>query len=168
MKASLDPRRLLVHPLICGALVCGALLGGGGTALARDIAVVVHPEVPVDNLSFAELRKIMLGDRQFWPSGQKVTLVVAEPVDPGRTLLLEKVYKMSEPAFRQYWIAKVFRGEVTEGPKVVLSSEGIQELVTVMEGAIAFMDFDDVPAGLKVLKIDGKAPGEAGYPLQLE
>jgi hypothetical protein len=125
MKASLDSRRWLF-----ALLVCVALLGGGGTALARDIAVVVHPDVPVDNLSFAELRKIMLGDRQFWPSGQKVTLIVAEPVDPGRTLLLEKVYKMSEPAFRQYWIAKVFRGEVTEGPKVVLSSEGIQELVT--------------------------------------
>ena len=33
---------------------------GGG-----DIAVVVRPDVPVDNLSFAEVRRLMLGDRQY-------------------------------------------------------------------------------------------------------
>jgi len=69
-------------------------------AAAGDIAVIVHRDVPVDDLTFAELRKIMLGDRQFWASGQKVTLIVAEPVDSGRSVLLERVYKMSEQQFR--------------------------------------------------------------------
>jgi ABC-type phosphate transport system substrate-binding protein len=130
-----------------------------------DIAVIVHPDVTVDDLSFADLRKIMLGDRQFWASGQKITLIVAEPVDTGRSVLLERVYNMSEQQFRQFWIARVFRGEATEGPKVVISSEGVMEMVSVLAGSIAFVDFDDVPSGVKALKIDGKLPGEEEYAL---
>jgi hypothetical protein len=32
-----------------------------------------------------------------------------------------------------------------------------------LEGAIAVVSVEDVPEGLKVLRIDGKLPGEAGY-----
>lgn len=134
-------------------------------ALAGDIAVIVHPEVAVDDVTFAELRKIMLGDRQFWASGQKVTLIVAEPVDSGRSVLLERVYKMSEQQFRQFWIARVFRGEVSDDPKVVISSEGVIEMVSVLVGSIAFVDNDDIPAGVKILRIDGLLPGDEGYSL---
>ena len=132
---------------------------------AADVAVIVHPDVTVDELAFGELRKIMLGDRQFWPSGQKITLVIAEPVDPGRSVLLEKVYKMSEQQYRQYWIGRVFRGEVAEDPKVVISSEGVIEMVSVLAGSIAFVDSSDVPSGVKVLRIDGLKPGDDGYSL---
>jgi ABC-type phosphate transport system substrate-binding protein len=149
-----------------GLLIQSALLLVCLTApAAADIAVIVHPDVTVDDLSFADLRKIMLGDRQFWASGQKITLIVAEPVDTGRSVLLERVYNKSEQQFRQFWIARVFRGEATEGPKVVISSEGVMEMVSVLAGSIAFVDFDDVPSGVKALKIDGKLPGEAEYAL---
>lgn len=153
--------------LMCGLAFHAALvfLCGARPALAGDIAVIVHPEVTADDVTFAELRKIMLGDRQFWSSGQKVTLIVAEPVDPGRSVLLERVYKMSEQQFRQFWVARVFRGEVAEGPKVVISSEGVIEMVSVLAGSIAFVDSDDVPSGVKVLRIDGLLPGDADYAL---
>jgi len=48
---------------------------------------------------------------------------------------------------------------------VVLSSEGAIEMIGVLEGAVAFVDFDDVPSGFKVLTIDGLLPGEPEYPL---
>ena len=32
--------------------------------------------------------------------------------------------------------------------------------------AVAFVDAAEVPKGLKVLSIDGKLPGQAGYPLR--
>lgn len=143
-------------------------LGLVGTLRASDIAVIVHSDVEVQDLSFAELRKIMLGDRQFWPSGQKITLIVAEPVDAGRSVLLDKVYNMSEQQYRQYWIARVFRGEVAEDPKVVISSEGVIEMVGVLSGSIAFVDFDDVPSGVRTLSVDGIRPGEAGYALKVD
>ena len=143
-----------------------ALLLGAAATRAGDIAVVVNPSVKLDELSFADLRKILLGDRQFWSPGQQVTLIVRAPVAAERTAMLQKVYQMSEEQFRRYWVAKVFRAEATSGPKVVISNEKSVELVGVMKGAIALVNAADVPEGLKVLKIDGVKPGEKGYPLK--
>jgi hypothetical protein len=126
----------------------------------------VHPDVQVENLSFTDLRRVLLGDRQFWPSGQPVTLIVRAPVAAERTLLLKKVYAMTESQFRQYWIAKVFRAEATAGPRIVVSNNELVELVGVLPGAIALVDADDIPAGLKILKVDGRRPGEKDYVLK--
>lgn len=149
-----------------GALALVAVLAAAVPAAAGDIAVVVHPDVKVDALTFSELRKILLGDRQFWPSGQPVTLIVRAPVAAERTLLLEKVYEMTEAQFRQYWIAKVFRAEATSGPRVVLSNNESVELIGVLPGAVALVSADDVPAGVKILRIDGHKPGDRPYPLR--
>ena len=126
----------------------------------------MHPDVQVENLSFTDLRRVLLGDRQFWPSGQPVTLIVRAPVAAERTLLLKKVYAMTESQFRQYWIAKVFRAEATAGPRIVVSNNELVELVGVLPGAIALVDADDIPAGLKILKVDGRRPGEKDYVLK--
>ena len=157
-------RRYFVSCFLTVALAASVVL----PASAGDIAVIVHPDVDVEGLSFAELRKTMLGDRQFWPSGERITLIVAEPVDPGRSVLLQKVYNMSEQQFRQYWIARVFRGEVAKDPKVVISSEGVIEMVSVLEGSIALVDSDDVTSGVNVLSIEGLRPGDPEYPLRSE
>ena len=147
--------------LAAAALVLGLL--GQTPVVGGPLAVVVNPSVKVDELSFSEFRKIMLGDRQFWSSGQPVTLIVRGPVAKERTAILEQVYRMSEAQFRQYWVAKVFRAEVTSGPRVVLSNDEAIDLVSVLEGAVAVVDHDDVPEGLKVLKINGRLPGDPDY-----
>ena len=141
------------------------LLACGQAALAGAVAIVVNPSVSVDDLSFTELRRIMLAERQFWSTGQPITVIVRAPVALERTVLLERVYRMSEARYREYWVAKVFRGEAGNGPRVVLSGEEALDLVSVIAGAIAAVDADDVPEGLKVLKIDGRLPAEEGYPL---
>src|SRR5262245_37908207 len=69
-----------------------------------DIAVVVNAEVNVDNLSLADLRRILLGDREFWPSGQRVTLLIRAPVARERDVAVQQVCKMSEADFRRHWI----------------------------------------------------------------
>ncbi len=134
---------------------------GGG-----DVAVVVHPSVPVNDLSFAEVRKVLLGDRQFWSSSLRVTLLIRAPVARERDVVLKNVYQMTEAQFRQYWIAKVFRAEAASGPKIVYSNEEATEVATTIPGSIAFVDASRVPKGLKVLKIDGRLPGENGYRLR--
>ena len=97
-------------------------------AAEGDIAIVVRPDVPIDNLTFAELRKLMLGDRQFWTSNLRVTLLVRAPGAREREVVLKTIYQMSEAQFRQYWIAKVFRAEAAAGPRVVYSNEMATEL----------------------------------------
>jgi ABC-type phosphate transport system substrate-binding protein len=132
---------------------------------AADIAVVVNPGVPVDDLSFAEMRKVLLGDRQFWSPNLKVTLLIRAPVARERDTVLKTVYQMTEAQFRQYWIGKVFRAEAAGGPKIIYSNEEATQLAASLPGSIAFVDAGQVPKGLKTLKIDGKLPGEAGYRL---
>jgi len=135
-------------------------------AAAGDVAVVVRPDTPVDNLSFAEARKLFMGDRQYWSSGLRVTILIRAPVTRERSVILKTIYGMTEAQFRQYWISKVFRLEASTGPKIVYSQDMEAELVSVVPGAVASMDSTLVPKGLKVLRIDGLLPGEKGYRLR--
>jgi len=147
-------------------LLSAAYLALPPFATATDIAIVVRPDVPVDNLTFSELRKLLLGDRQFWASNFRVTLLMRAPGARERDVVLKTIYQMSEAQFRQYWIAKVFRAEAAAGPRIVYSNEMAAELAAALPGAVAFVDVSQVPKDLKVLKIDGHLPGDRGYPLR--
>ena len=150
---------------LLAAAAFGSITGSAKGA-GPDIAIVVRPDVPVDDLTFAELRRLMLGDRQYWTSNLRVTLLVRAPGAHEREVVLRTIYQMSEAQFRQYWIAKVFRNEAASGPRVVYSNEMAAELTSAIPGAVAFVEADKAPKGLKVLKVNGKLPGEGGYPLR--
>ena len=150
---------LMFRALIIVASSTPAVVAG------EDIAIVAHPSVPVDNLTFAEVRKLLLGDRQFWTGSMRVTLLIRAPVAHERDVMLKKIYEMDEAQFRQYWIGKVFRAETATGPKIVYSNDMAASLVLNIPGSVAFVASSQIPKGLKVLKIDGKLPGEKGYPL---
>src|SRR5437763_13491523 len=152
-------RMLLAAAAALGSARC---FGAGGS----DIAIVVRPDVPVDNLTFSELRRVLLGDRQFWSSNVRVTLLVRAPGAREREVVLKTIYQMSEAQFRQYWIAKVFRAEAAAGPRVVYSNEMAAELTSAVPGAVAFVEATQVPKGLKIVKINGKLPGDKEYPLR--
>src|SRR3977135_2015324 len=134
------------------AIVLSILLCGNLCAASADVAIIVRPDVPLDNLSFSEVRKLFLGDRQFWNSNLRVTLLIRAPVARERDIVLKTLYQMSEAQFRQYWISKVFRAEAATGPKIVYSQEMAAELVAAIPGAVAFVDSAQIPKGLKVLK----------------
>ena len=131
-----------------------------------DIAVVVNTGVPVENLTTAELRRILLGDREFWASGMRVTLLIRAPVARERDAAVKSVCLMTEAQFRQHWIGKVFRAETPSGPKIVYSTEMALEQVSRVQGSITFVDASLAGKGAKVLKIEGRLPGQAGYPVR--
>ena len=39
-----------------------------------------------------------------------------------------------------------------------------KEAVTIYAGAVALVNLQDVKPGMKVVRVDGHTPGEAGYP----
>jgi ABC-type phosphate transport system substrate-binding protein len=132
-----------------------------------DLAIVVNPATPVSSLSFAELRQVFLGDRQYWTKDVPVVLLMRAPTSAERDAVLNVIYQMKEPQFKQYWIAKIFRAELSSPPKIVYSNESTISLVSAIPGAIAFLAASDVKPGLKVIRIDDRLPGEAGYRLHL-
>jgi hypothetical protein len=153
------------------ALLVGAIaLSIGGSArpalpAGESMVVIVNPETPVENLSFAEVRRVFLGERQYWNAETPVVLIVRAPVAPERKVVLEQIYKMTESQFKQYWIARIFRAEATSTPKMVYSNQTINELVANIRGAISLVRAEDATPGVRKIKIDGLLPGEANYPL---
>ena len=136
------------------------------TPMVEAVAIVVHPQVPIDDLSFAELRSIFLAERQYWQDRSRITRLVRAAIAPERDLILTEIYGMSEDRYRQYWIGRMFRSEVASGPKIVFSTDMLRDLVTVIPGSIGFVPLSDVGPGLKIVRIDGMLPGEEGYPLK--
>ena len=133
-------------------------------AQTGDIAIVVNDHNPVTNLSRIELRRICAGEKHTWPGGMPIKLFVRAPGARERTALL-KLLDMTESEYKKYWTAQVFRGEAQAEPLALFSNGMQKEAVTAFPGTVVFMDMKDVKPGMKVVKVDGHMPGEAGYPL---
>jgi hypothetical protein len=161
MYKQMNPVKLLLLIVVLLSLLPLAL----HAAAPADIAVVVSREVPLDNISFVELRKLLLGDRQFWSSNIRVTLLIRAPMAHERDVVLKNILQMSEAQFRQYWIGKVFRAESSSAPKTVYTNEMAAGLINAIPGSMAFIESTQVPKDMKVLRIDGLQPGDKGYPL---
>src|SRR5690349_7971885 len=91
---------VLRRPVIVLIAVVALLPLFAATPAGGDIAVVVRPDTPADNLSFNDIRKLLLGERQFWNSSLRVTLLIRAPSAHERDVVLKTIYRMSETQFR--------------------------------------------------------------------
>jgi len=157
---------------VCGLVACAIALIVASPAYSDElggsipIAIVVHKDTQVEELSLANLRSVFRADQQFWADRTRITLLVRAPQSDERDFVLDRIYEMSEGQYRQYWIAKMFRAEVPRGPKTVVSSETALGLVVAIPGSISFIRADEVTDKVKVVRIDGALPSDVGYPLQ--
>jgi len=161
-----DARRLIGLASALLFCLCAAQPVESQAPAVHEVAVAVHPDVPIDNLTLAELRHLALGDREFWPGSVRVTLIIRAPINHERDVVLKTICQVTEAQFRQHWIAKVFRADTALAPKIVYSTEMAIDMVNRVPGAITFIDAADVSNRLKVVKVDGRRPGENGYPLR--
>jgi hypothetical protein len=133
-------------------------------AQTGDVAVVVNQNNPIKNLSSAELRKIFAGEKRSWSGRLPIKLFVRAPGARERTVLM-KLLDMSESQYKQYWTVQMFRGEAQAEP-IALFSNGMQkEAIGEYPGAVALVNARDVKPGMKVVRVEGRMPGETGYPL---
>ena len=167
-QRTLINRRIRHSLLVVCAMVC--VLPGTAqpeeTIAQTGLAIVVHKDTEIDNLSMSELRNIFLANQQFWSNRKRIILLVRAPQSDERDYVLNRIYRMDEPQFRQYWIAKMFRAEVPRGPKIVFSSGMALDLVVAIPGSISFMRADEVTDEVKVMRVNGKLPSDEGYPLK--
>jgi phosphate transport system substrate-binding protein len=132
---------------------------------SEQFAVIVHPSTATDDLSLTQLRRVFLGQQQFWPGGSRVVLFVHPAGTAEGAVELRHLYQMSENDFKRYWIAKTFRDDVTTGPKLVSSTQMAKRLTASIPGAIAVIPTSAVDSTVKVLSIDRRRPGADDYPL---
>jgi len=139
--------------------------GAPGALTAKALAVIVNPRNPTTNVSFNELRSYLKLERGFWPDKTRCELLLRPSNSLEMEILFAKVYRMSSDELRKYWVGKVFRGEISAKPSVVPTVASACSRVQKILGALTVMLADEVPEGVRVLTIDGKKPGDEGYPL---
>ena len=147
------------------ALLTGNSLASEGS-INSPLAVIVANELEVDDLSYDDLQKILLGEKRTWAPRKPIIILLQPPLTSQRNYLIGRHMGMTEPQFKQYWISKLFRGEIASGPKVIVSTEMAINLVTKIPGSMAFLEYDDVPESVKVLSIDRLLPDHPDYQLK--
>jgi len=129
--------------------------------IATDvIAIVVHPDNPVQNLTLEQLRGIYMGDITNWQEvggpDQPIVPVAREKSSGTRGAFDELVLEKQEPA------AANLRTAVTAGD--------VAALVSKDASAIGYLGFGNMEPSVKAIQINGVAPSEAAaaqktYPL---
>jgi hypothetical protein len=151
---------------LASAGVAAVQLCGQDLKHTTDIAVVVNTENNLGDIKLSMLRKIILGDQTTWGNHVSINLIVRQEGTPEQDTMLRALAQMNQAQFRQFWVAKVFRGEAASEPLTVPSSWLASEFVATHRGAMAFVRGTDLREDLKVLKVDGLLPGAAGYALR--
>jgi ABC-type phosphate transport system substrate-binding protein len=135
---------------------------------AGDVAIVVHPSNAHQDLSLADLARLFRLDQPRWKSGEKVDLVLQVGISAKQDVILNRVFHMKADELQAFWLGKVFRGELAAPPRAFASDVSVKQYVAANPRAIGYIDAALVDDAVRVLHIDGKVPGGAGYPLARE
>jgi len=132
---------------------------------AKDLALVSNKSNDVTEVSMPELVKICKGQTSRWPKGRPVTFFSRNPASPEMKLVLEKVYGMSKDEVSTL-ITSANHGRANHPAIIVVDSDrNLVEAVESTPGAVGLVDVYSITGGITVLRIEGKLPLEAGYPL---
>lgn len=134
----------------------------------ETLAIIVNQSNPVDNCSFDELRKIFLGEKSHWPNGRRITIVMLDPQQPERKLVLREIYAMNEKDLNNHFIQGVFTGSVLASPKTLASSAEVRNFVFNVPGAIGYVRNTELDSSVKALRVDGRLPDDKEYRLKLQ
>lgn len=155
-------RRLL---LACFFVLAPLLTGSASTVSAADagakLAVVVAKDFPVDELSFGDLKRLYLGD-PINVGGKRLIPLALPPRTAERVSFDESVLGMNPDEVGRYWIDRKIRGQAG-APKALDSGDLLVRVVGKVDGAVGYVHATAVGPGVKVLRIDGKAPNDPSY-----
>ena len=149
---------LVALPALALALVAVA-------AGAEDLAVIVNPGNPVQELSSVELREILRCERQHWRGSGRIYLLLPASGSAEKQLLLRRALRMNEDQLHRLYLAKLYAGEISSFPRVA-SGAAARRVVARAEHAVAVVPTSAVDGEVRVLRIQGRLPGDDGYLLR--
>jgi len=155
-------------PKFLAGLVVLALFGSMSLQAqdkAGALAIVVNKASALDDVASPLLQKYFKAEKTKAPDGTKLVIVMMDLGRPERDAALHTIYKMSESEYNDYFVGQTFTGAVAAAPKSFASPGLIKQFVAGNVGAISYLRASDADDTVKVLKVDGKLPGDAGYPL---
>jgi phosphate transport system substrate-binding protein len=155
-----------MNRLILISLFIAFAAAAPGIAGDDDLVVVVNKSNPADNVTKAQLKKMILGEQPSWSAGKKVSVVLRAPGQPERDGVLRSICGMSEDDFNQSWMRASFNGSTATPPKSLPTGVAVRQSVAGSPGAIGFLRAADVDETVKAVTVDGIAAGQPDYKIK--
>lgn len=130
------------HPYISRFFfgVAALLLLGGTPVCALEVALVVHPEVQVGQLSPEYVRLIFLGKKSTWEDGSKIVPVI-QGESPLTAEFIEEVLDLTPKQYYLYWRKALFTGQGIP-PVEVANDEQMKQVILQTPGSIGFLSVE--------------------------
>ena len=128
----------------------------------NEFAIIVAKESSLDNFALADLKHVYQGVPMAGPGGKHLIPLNLPTNSPDRVAFDQTVLGMAPEKVSAYWIDKKIRGQ-PGAPKSIDTPELLLRVVSRIEGSIGYVRANQVSKDVKVVHIDGKVPGEAGY-----
>jgi hypothetical protein len=153
---------------IAAAFLLLATAAGAAELPPTSIAFLVSSRNPIRNISAGDLRRIFLGEISRWENGHRIIVFVRPLETPEERLFLDRLVRMSDIDYSQWWLGNVFRGRSANAPRVVASDDAVVKAVATTPDAIGFVAAPPpmIESGVEVLTINGKAPSDPAYPVR--
>jgi hypothetical protein len=143
------------------ALFCmGSIAGGPNVAAIKNMAVVISAGSRVSDVPLADLVKLCKGTQKTWADGKNFLLVIKNPEAPEMRVAVQKLFGDAGGDIKAA-IAKVNESRMIV--KIAGSDEELLRSVETTPGAVGIIDVYSINSSVKVLRVDGKLPFDAGY-----
>jgi hypothetical protein len=148
---------------IMALLYIASMPGSPGVAAIKNMAVVIAAGSKLSDVPLADLARLCKGVQKAWPDGKNFTLVIKNPESPEMRVAVQKLFGDPSGDFKTA-IAKLNESRLTV--KIVGSDEDLLHIVESTPGAVGILDVYSINSSVKVLRVDGKLPFDAGYALK--
>jgi ABC-type phosphate transport system substrate-binding protein len=130
-----------------------------------SVSFLVSAKNPVRDVSAGDLRRIFLGEISRWSNGHHIILFVRPADTPEGRLFLDRLVRMSDIDYSQWWLGAVFRGRAASAPRVIDSHQGMVKAVATTPDSIGFVVTSPAPldSGVAVVAVEGHTPSDPRY-----
>ena len=132
-------------------------------AAGKPLVVVAATSSPFQDISVGELRRAFMGEAVTL-EGKRLIPINHPLATPLRDRFDLLVLGLKPDEVGRFWVDRSIRAQ-SPPPKTVQSSELAVRIAMSLPGAITYAAPESLNDKLRALKIDGKALGQPGYPL---
>lgn len=141
----------LMPVILMGIIFMVPLLIGIPCVNAEEVHIICNKDVPVDELSRDEVKKIFLGLTTEWNSQLGAKFILRIKNSPLHKQFLKKYIRKSAAQYSMYWKKRLFMG-AGAAPKSLKSEADLIEYVANTKGAIGYASQASNPA-VKIISV---------------
>jgi hypothetical protein len=125
-------------------------------AQENTLTVIANSNGAPVEIKMSELKSVLMGEKQRWSNGTKVTIALMKTSTPIGKIVSKKIYDMSADEVKGYWLKISFAGKA-DAPKFCNTPEELMSYVAENAGAIGIVDkiSSELP-DVKTVTVDGK------------